>query len=137
MGLRIKTLIFCAFCAFGGGEDSRKTDIEGGIAWKGGAWTVCKFEGGLGKKEGGGVFEGGGGGVDIPMHAMFCVLGRQLGTYHQFQAFQVPKTASLKSFGNSWGYPYSDFLSDNNLIPFHLWQREIVLKREKSTKSTF
>ena len=26
---------------------------------KRGAWTVCKFKGGLGKKEGGGVFERG------------------------------------------------------------------------------
>ena len=34
---------------------------------KRGAWTVCKFKGGLGKKEGGGVFEGG---VDTPMHTM-------------------------------------------------------------------
>ena len=24
-----------------------------------GAWTVCRFKGGIGKKEGGGVFEGG------------------------------------------------------------------------------
>ena len=25
----------------------------------GGVWTVCRFKGGLGKKEGGGVFKGG------------------------------------------------------------------------------
>ena len=37
---------------------------------KKGAWTVCRFKGGLGKKEGDGIFEGGGGGVDTPMHTM-------------------------------------------------------------------
>ena len=26
----------------------------------GGAWTICRFKGVVGKKEGGGVFEGGG-----------------------------------------------------------------------------
>ena len=30
------------------------------ITHKGGTWTVRKFKGGLGKKEGSGVFEGGG-----------------------------------------------------------------------------
>ena len=43
-----------------GGWSSQKTNIEGGLPEKGGAWTVCKFKGGLGKKEGDGVFEGGG-----------------------------------------------------------------------------
>ena len=57
---------------------SQKTDIEGGIAKKKGlrgAWAVCRFRGGLSKKEGGGVFEGRG--VDTPMHTMifFSVLG--------------------------------------------------------------
>ena len=38
---------------------------------KGGAWTVCRFNGGLGKKDGWGVFEGDrGGGGDTPMHTM-------------------------------------------------------------------
>ena len=32
-----------------------------------GAWTVCRFKGGLGKKAGSGVFEGL---VDTPMHTM-------------------------------------------------------------------
>ena len=41
------------------GGGSRKTNIEGKIPKKGGAWTVCKFKGGLGKKERGGVFEEG------------------------------------------------------------------------------
>ena len=42
-----------------------KNQCRGGYCLKrgggGGAWTVCQFKGGLGKKEGGGVFEGGGG----------------------------------------------------------------------------
>ena len=33
----------------------------------GGAWTVCRFKGGLGEKEGGSVFEGG---IDTLMHTM-------------------------------------------------------------------
>ena len=39
---------------------------------KGGVWTVCRFKGGLGKKERVGLFFGGGGGrgVDTPMHTM-------------------------------------------------------------------
>ena len=39
-------------------KGSWKTNIEGGIAHKGGAWTVCRFKGGAGKKEGGGAIEG-------------------------------------------------------------------------------
>ena len=35
-----------------------KTWYIGGCLKKG-AWTVCRFKGGLGKKDGGGVFEGG------------------------------------------------------------------------------
>ena len=35
-----------------------KTNIEGGLPKKG-AWTFCIFKGGLGKKNGGGSFEGG------------------------------------------------------------------------------
>ena len=43
------------------GGDSQKNNIEGrlGDCLKRGAWTVCRFKGGLGKKEGVGVFEGG------------------------------------------------------------------------------
>ena len=42
------------------GEGSRKISIGGGggACLKGGAWTVCQFIGGLGKK-GAGVFKGG------------------------------------------------------------------------------
>ena len=38
----------------------------GGLLLKGRAWTASRFKGGLGKKEGVGVFEG----VDTPMHRM-------------------------------------------------------------------
>ena len=38
---------------------SRKANIEGGDYLKRGAWTVCWFKVGLGKKEGGRVFERG------------------------------------------------------------------------------
>ena len=41
--------------------------IRGGGAGGGGAWTVCRFKGGLAKKEGGGVFEGG---LIPPMYTM-------------------------------------------------------------------
>ena len=60
MGLRIKSLIFCAFTEksdFQREGNSQKTNIKGGgLPKKGGAWTVCRFKGGggLGKKEGGG-----------------------------------------------------------------------------------
>ena len=41
------------------GLESWKTNIEQGIALKGGgAWTVCWFKGEFDKKEVGGVFEG-------------------------------------------------------------------------------
>ena len=46
---------------------SQKTNTVGGLPKKGGAWTVCRFKGGIGKKEGNGAFEGG---VDTPMHTM-------------------------------------------------------------------
>ena len=42
-----------------GGGGSRRTNIEGGDCLKRGAWAVCWFKGGLGKKEEGGVFEEG------------------------------------------------------------------------------
>ena len=44
--------------------DSRKTNIEGGLSKKKGAWIVCQFDGELCKKEGGDVLEVGGGEVD-------------------------------------------------------------------------
>ena len=34
--------------------------ISKGDCLKGGLWTVCRFKGWLGKKEGGGIFEEGG-----------------------------------------------------------------------------
>ena len=46
-----------------------KNQYRGGDCLKRGRnWTVCRFKGGLGKKEGGGVFEGGG--IDTLMHTM-------------------------------------------------------------------
>ena len=64
MGLRMKTLVFCAFTEKSDvqGGDSRKADIKGELPKKGGLGQfVCRFKGGggLGKKEGDGVFEGG------------------------------------------------------------------------------
>ena len=35
-----------------------ENQYRGGDCLKKGAWTVCKFKRGLGKKEGAGVFEG-------------------------------------------------------------------------------
>ena len=63
------TLIFLGFTekirVLGGGHEN---PIHRGGGWlKRGAWIVCRFKRGLGKKEGG-VFEGGG--VDTPMHTM-------------------------------------------------------------------
>ena len=42
----------------GGGGGSPKTNIEGGIAKKGRAWTVCKFKGAWQERRG--CFWGGG-----------------------------------------------------------------------------
>ena len=50
----------------------KKTKYRGGIAKRGGTWTVCRFKGGLSEKEGGIVFEREG--VDTPMHAMMTKL---------------------------------------------------------------
>ena len=49
-----------------------KNQYRGGDCLKkgGGVWAVCRFKGELGKKEGGGDFEGG---VDTPMHTNFWV----------------------------------------------------------------
>ena len=42
------------------GEVTKKQYIGGNCIKKGGgAWIVCRFKRGLGKKDGGGVFEGG------------------------------------------------------------------------------
>ena len=66
----------------GGGGAFTKNQNIGRIALKEGAWTVCRFKGrrGLGKKEGGGVFEGGDG-VDTPMHTMQQVLYIKYGIF--------------------------------------------------------
>ena len=47
-----------------GGHDK---PICRGYCLKMGDWTVCRFKGKLGKKEGSDLFEGG---VDTPMHTM-------------------------------------------------------------------
>ena len=49
-----------------------KNQYRGGDCLKRGAWTVCRFKGGFGKKEGGGVFEGERV-VDTSMHTMRCM----------------------------------------------------------------
>ena len=48
--------------------ESRETNIEGRDCLKSGAWIVCWFKGGLGKKEE--VVFLRGGGVETPMHFM-------------------------------------------------------------------
>ena len=45
---------------------SRKKNIEERLPKKEGVWTVCQFDGGLCKKEGGDIFEGVG--VDTAIH---------------------------------------------------------------------
>ena len=68
MGLKMKKFkILGVYWKIGllGGGSSRKTNIEGHCL-KLGHWTVCRFKGELGKKEGGGVFRGG----NTPMHTI-------------------------------------------------------------------
>ena len=43
-----------------GGREFTKNRYRRDDCLKSGAWKVCRFKGGLGKKRGGGVFEGGG-----------------------------------------------------------------------------
>ena len=52
MVLRMKTLIFWRFTERSNFKGGGKANIVGGLPKKGGgrAWTVCQFEGGLGKK---------------------------------------------------------------------------------------
>ena len=68
------------------------------------------------------------------------LLGVQLGTHHQIQAFQE---LSWNYLGISWNFvkiwPLARQLvhslsGDNNLVPFHLWWKKVVLKREKVSK---
>ena len=47
-----------------------KNQYIGEITWKEGAWTVCKFKGGLTKKSGCSFLGERRGGVDTPMHTM-------------------------------------------------------------------
>ena len=47
-----------------------KKQCRGDCVKRGGAWTFCRFKWGLGKRDGGGVFERG---VDTPMHTMYSV----------------------------------------------------------------
>ena len=51
-----------------GGGGVTKIQYRGGNCLKRGAWKVCRFKGGLGKKVGGCVFKGGT--VDTPVHTM-------------------------------------------------------------------
>ena len=74
MGLRMKNFNIMGSSLknsiFTGGGGFRQTNIYGGYCLnRGRAWTVSRFkEGGLGKKEGDGVFEEWG--VDTLMHTM-------------------------------------------------------------------
>ena len=63
MGLRAKILVLWgfpekSFFLMGGGGIHKKPICRGNCL-KRGAWAVCRFKGGLGKKEEGGFFEGG------------------------------------------------------------------------------
>ena len=64
MGLRMKNLnifvVHWKIWFLDGWRIHEKKQYTGGNCLKGGPWTFCRFKGGLlGKKEGGGVFEGG------------------------------------------------------------------------------
>ena len=65
-GVSLKSQIFKE------GLPKKQNIVGGGIAKRGGTWTVCRFKGGLIEKEVGIVFEGEG--VDTPMHAMMTKL---------------------------------------------------------------
>ena len=69
MVLRMKNILKIRLLGAGGGEGggSWKTNIEGGLLKKGELGQSRFKGGGLRKKEGSGVFEGG---VDTPMHTM-------------------------------------------------------------------
>ena len=65
-----------------------------------------------------------------------CLLGVRLGTRHQIQVFQGFSWyfLSFQLFYYSWGNFLHSLSGDNNVVPFHLWWRETVLKREKVSK---
>ena len=112
MVLTMKTLIFFWFTErsdFKGGV--LKNQYVGGDCLKrgGGAWTVCWFKGGLGKKEEDGVFEVGGWypkAYYVPLHItinlyMFCQVCKEWSSllnrtvlremYHQFWFITLPR----------------------------------------------
>ena len=62
-----------------------KNQYRGGDCLKRGAWTVCRFKGGFGKKEGGGVFEGGGW---LILQCTLCVAWKPDLHSHATDAFQ-------------------------------------------------
>lgn len=65
-----------------------------------------------------------------------CSFGGRLSICHQFQAFQrfnVHQALKGKSLDNSWQQVYSLF-DENNLVPFHLRWKEIVLKCDRVRK---
>ena len=65
-----------------------------------------------------------------------CSFGSHLGICHQFQAsqrFNAYQALKDKSLDNSWQHVYSLF-GENNLIPFHLRWKEIMLKCDRVRK---
>ena len=75
MGLRIKKfeiMVVHSKIWFLGWRGFRKTNLWGGNWVKRGACTVCRFEGGLGKKRVVLLLRGEGG-VDTPMHNIICL----------------------------------------------------------------
>ena len=81
-----------------------KNNIEGGDCLKRGTWTNFRFKGGLGKKELGGDFEGGGE-VDTPMHTMVYIYVYFLNI---FFLFFINKKVFL-----SFSFPFCDQISNN------------------------
>ena len=51
------------FFFWGGGGGVTEKQYRGGNYLKRGAWTICRFKGGLARKKGAGI-------VDTPMHTM-------------------------------------------------------------------
>ena len=86
-----------------------KNQYRGGDCLKkgGGGWTVCRFKGGLGKKEGGGVFlRGKRGSVDTLMHIMPVDFFLHVGVFISFAlCYQLFKL--LLDFG----FSFFDFLN--------------------------
>ena len=61
MGLRMKNsnILGVQWKIWFLGGDLQKTNIEGGLSKKGGAWSVCRFKGGTWQERGSGILEGG------------------------------------------------------------------------------